>query len=128
VPVSAERQSAAGPKFDYKLKWFSRLTAHAKKLLAQKVPLVLAGDFNVAPTEQDIYDTTSWDDDALIQPQSRAAYRKLVDLGFTDALRKLHPKEPMYTFWHYMRKAMGARRGAPPRSSPHFTRAQAPPR
>jgi exodeoxyribonuclease III len=93
-----------GPKFDYKLKWFSRLRAHAKKLLAQKVPLILAGDFNVAPTEVDIYETTSWDDDALIQPESRAAYRKLVDLGFTDALRKLHPDETVYTFWHYMRK------------------------
>ena len=93
-----------GPKFDYKLKWFSRLRAHAKKLLAQNVPLILAGDFNVAPTEQDIYETKSWDDDALIQPESRAAYRKLVDLGFTDALRKLHPDETVYTFWHYMRK------------------------
>jgi exodeoxyribonuclease-3 len=93
-----------GPKFDYKLKWFSRLRAHAKKLLAQKVPLILAGDYNVAPTELDIYETKSWDDDALVQPASRAAYRKLVELGFTDALRKLHPDEPMYTFWHYMRK------------------------
>ena len=93
-----------GPKFDYKLKWFSRLRAHAKKLLAQKVPLILAGDYNVAPTEQDIYETKSWDDDALIQPESRAAYKKLVALGFTDALRTLHPDEPMYTFWHYMRK------------------------
>ena len=93
-----------GPKFDAKLKWMSRLRAHAKKLLAQKVPLILAGDFNVAPTEQDIYETKSWENDALIQPESRAAYRKLVDLGFTDALRKLHPDETVYTFWHYMRK------------------------
>jgi exodeoxyribonuclease-3 len=93
-----------GPKFDYKLKWFSRLRAHGKKLIAQKVPLVLAGDFNVAPTEADIYDTKSWDDDALIQPESRAAYRKLVALGFTDALRALHPDARIYTFWHYMRK------------------------
>ena len=93
-----------GLKFDYKLKWMSRLRAHAKKLLAQKVPLILAGDFNVAPTQLDIYETKSWDDDALIQPESRLAYRKLVDLGFTDALRKLHPDETVYTFWHYMRK------------------------
>ena len=93
-----------GPKFEYKLKWFSRLRAHAKKLMAQKVPLVLAGDFNVAPTEVDIYETKSWDDDALIQPESRAAFRKLVDLGFTDALRELHPDARIYTFWHYMRK------------------------
>ena len=93
-----------GPKFDYKLAWLKRLGAHARTLLREEVPVVLAGDYNVAPTDIDIYPTTSWDDDALIQPQSRAAYRKLVDLGFTDALRKLHPKEPMYTFWHYMRK------------------------
>lgn len=93
-----------GPKFDYKLKWFSRLRAHAKKLLAQKAPLILAGDYNVAPTEADIYETKSWDDDALVQPESRLAYRKLVELGFTDALRKLHPDAPIYTFWHYMRK------------------------
>jgi exodeoxyribonuclease-3 len=93
-----------GPKFDYKLKWFSRLRAHAKKLIAQKVPLILAGDFNVAPTEIDIYPTKSWDDDALIQPESRAAYRKLVALGFTDALRARNPDARIYTFWHYMRK------------------------
>jgi exodeoxyribonuclease-3 len=93
-----------GPKFDYKLKWFSRLRAHAKKLVAQKVPLILAGDYNVAPTGADVYPTRSWDDDAVVQPAPRAAYHALVELGFTDALRKLHPHEPMYTFWDYMRK------------------------
>ena len=92
-----------GPKFDYKLAWFRRLAAHAKRLLAEDVPVVLAGDYNVAPTEQDIYPTRSWDKDALIQPESRAAYARLLKQGWTDAIRTLHPDEPMFTFWHYMR-------------------------
>jgi exodeoxyribonuclease-3 len=92
-----------GPKFDYKLAWFKRLTAHGKQLLKQKIPAVLAGDFNVVPTPFDIYATKSWDDDALVQPESRAAYAKLLKQGWTDAIRALHPDEPMYTFWHYMR-------------------------
>ena len=94
-----------GPKFDYKLAWFKRLTAHAKKLLAQDIPVVLAGDYNVAPADLDIYKTKSWDDDALVAPESRTAYAKLVKQGWTDALRTLHPDEPMFTFWHYMRKS-----------------------
>jgi exodeoxyribonuclease-3 len=92
-----------GPKFDYKLAWFKRLAAHGKQLLKQKIPAVLAGDFNVVPTPFDIYATKSWDDDALVQPESRAAYAKLLKQGWTDAIRALHPDEPMYTFWHYMR-------------------------
>jgi exodeoxyribonuclease-3 len=92
-----------GPKFDYKLAWFKRLQAHARRLLAEKAPVVLAGDYNVVPTPFDIYPTKSWDKDALVQPESRAAYRKLLDQGWTDAIRTLHPDEPMYTFWHYMR-------------------------
>jgi exodeoxyribonuclease-3 len=92
-----------GPKFDYKLAWFKRLAAHARKLLREDVPVVLAGDYNVAPTELDIYPTTSWDDDALVQPEARAAYARLVRQGWTDAVRKLHPDERIYTFWHYMR-------------------------
>jgi exodeoxyribonuclease III len=92
-----------GPKFDHKLKWFKRLAAHARKLLKAGVPVVLAGDFNVAPTEIDIYPTRSWDDDALIQPASRAAYARLVKQGWTDALRELHSEQRIYTFWHYMR-------------------------
>jgi exodeoxyribonuclease III len=92
-----------GPRFDYKLAWFKRLTAHAKRLLAKKLPVVLAGDFNVAPTEQDIYPTRSWDRDALIQPESRAAYRRLLKQGWFDSLRELHPDEPMFTFWDYKR-------------------------
>jgi exodeoxyribonuclease-3 len=93
-----------GPKFDYKLKWSRRLAAHGKALLAQGVPVVLAGDFNVAPTAQDIYPTRSWDRNALVQPESRAAYAGLVKQGWTDALRKQHPDQPMFTFWHYMRQ------------------------
>jgi exodeoxyribonuclease-3 len=92
-----------GPKFDHKLKWFKRLQRHAATLLKQDVPVVLAGDYNVAPTELDIYPTRSWDRDALIQPESRAAYRSLVAQGWTDAIRDLHPAKPMFTFWDYKR-------------------------
>jgi exodeoxyribonuclease-3 len=92
-----------GPKFDYKLAWFKRLTSHARKLLREDVPAVLAGDYNVAPTALDIYPTTSWKDDALVQPESRAAYSRLVKQGWTDSLRELHGEERIYTFWHYMR-------------------------
>jgi exodeoxyribonuclease III len=93
-----------GPKFDYKLAWFRRLSAHARKLLRQEVPVVLAGDFNVAPTDIDIYATRSWDNDALIQPESRAAYARLVKQGWTDAIRATHGDARVYTFWHYMRQ------------------------
>src|SRR6476661_5162048 len=92
-----------GPKFDYKLDWFRRLKRHAAKFLKSEIPVVLAGDYNVAPTELDIYPTSSWDNDALVQPASRAAYARLVKQGWTDALRALHPDERIYTFWHYMR-------------------------
>lgn len=92
-----------GPKFDYKLAWSERLRKHATSLRKTGAPIVLAGDYNVAPTDLDIYPTTSWDDDALIQPESRAAFRKLVGRSWTDALRHLHPDERIYTFWHYMR-------------------------
>jgi exodeoxyribonuclease-3 len=92
-----------GPKFDYKLAWFKRLQRHARALLKAEVPVVLAGDYNVAPTEIDIYPTTSWDDDALVQPESRAAYARLLRQGWTDALRSQYPGERVYTFWHYMR-------------------------
>ena len=92
-----------GPKLDYKLKWFKRLAAHGKALLAEGVPVILAGDYNVAPTPQDIYPTKSWDDDALVQPESRAAYAALLKQGWTDAIRTLHREQPMYTYWDYMR-------------------------
>src|SRR6478735_3661866 len=77
-----------GPKFDYKLAWFKRLQTHANKLLKGKMPVVLAGDYNVAPTEIDIYPTKSWDNDALVQPESRTAYAKLLAQGWTDAIRE----------------------------------------
>jgi exodeoxyribonuclease-3 len=92
-----------GPKFDYKLEWFRRLRSHAAKFLKADIPVVLAGDYNVAPTEQDIYPTKSWNKDALIQPKSRAAFKSLVAQGWCDAIRTLHPAEPMYTFWDYKR-------------------------
>jgi exodeoxyribonuclease III len=93
-----------GPKFDYKLAWLKRLNAHAAELYATGAPVVLAGDYNVVPTDLDIYSTKSWDRNALLQPESRAAYQRLLAQGWTDAIRALHPKEPMYTFWDHMRK------------------------
>jgi exodeoxyribonuclease-3 len=92
-----------GPKFAYKLAWFERLIAHAAEILPTGVPAVLAGDYNVVPTDQDIYPTKSWANDALLQPESRAAFRRLLDQGWTDPIRTLHPSEPMYTFWDYKR-------------------------
>ena len=93
-----------GPKFDYKLAWLKRLNAHAAELYATGAPVVLAGDYNVVPTDLDIYPTKSWDHNALLQPESRAAYQRLLAQGWTDSIRALHPKEPMYTFWDYKRK------------------------
>ena len=92
-----------GPKFDYKLAWFDRLNAHAATLMAAQAPVVLAGDFNVAPTDLDIYPTRSWDNDALVQPASRAAFARLSAQGWTDALRESMPDERVYTFWSYKR-------------------------
>ncbi len=93
-----------GPKFDYKLAWLERLITHAAALMAADVPVVLAGDYNVVPTDFDIYRTRSYDDNALVQPASRAAFRRLLDQGWTDAMRTLHPDEPMYSFWDYKRR------------------------
>ena len=92
-----------GPKFDYKLDWFARLRNHAAKFVREDLPVVLAGDYNVAPTPLDIYPTRSWDKDALIQPRSRAAFASLVAQGWADAIRTLHPSKPMFTFWDYKR-------------------------
>jgi exodeoxyribonuclease III len=92
-----------GPKFDYKLEWFARLRTHAAKFIRQDIPVVLAGDYNVAPTGRDIYPTKSWDRDALVQPRSRAAFQALTAQGWTDAIRTLHPAIPMFTFWDYKR-------------------------
>lgn len=93
-----------GPKFDYKLDWMDRLDRHAADLIAAGIPAVLAGDFNVAPEAPDVYATRSYDDNALIQPESRRRFRRLLDQGWTDAVRKLQPEGPAYTFWDYRRK------------------------
>ncbi|MGT2436107.1 exodeoxyribonuclease III [Bradyrhizobium betae] len=92
-----------GPKFDYKLDWFARLKRHARTFIKQELPVVLAGDYNVAPTDIDIYPTRSWDKDALIQPKSRTAFTSLVEQGWCDAIRELHPEQRIYTFWDYKR-------------------------
>ncbi|WP_424813435.1 exodeoxyribonuclease III [Roseococcus sp. YIM B11640] len=94
-----------GPKFDYKLAWMERLAAHAATLLASGAPVVLAGDYNVVPTDADIYAVRSWARDALLQPAPRAAFRRLLDQGWTDALGALHPDHAPYTFWDYKREA-----------------------
>lgn len=98
---------APGPKFDYKLDWFERLTKHAAELLAAEIPAALIGDFNVMPTELDVYKPERWLDDALFRPEVRDAFRTLVAQGWTDALRTLHPDERIYTFWDYFRNAWG---------------------
>jgi exodeoxyribonuclease III len=92
-----------GPKFDYKLAWLARLVRHAAALRKAGVPAVLIGDYNVVPTERDIYPTKSYDKDALVQPQSRAEFVRLIKQGWTDAIRALHPDARIYTFWDYMR-------------------------
>ncbi|MCW4116760.1 exodeoxyribonuclease III [Aurantimonas sp. MSK8Z-1] len=93
-----------GPKFAYKLAWFERLIAHAAGLAGTGLPVVLAGDYNVVPTDFDIYRSRSWTDNALLQPESRDAFRRLLDQGWTDGLRQLHPDRPLYTFWDYKRE------------------------
>jgi exodeoxyribonuclease-3 len=96
---------APGPKFDYKLRWLERLTSHAEMLLATAAPVVLAGDYNVIPTELDVYKPERWLDDALFRPEVRDAFANLIARGWTDALRQLHPGERIYTFWDYFRNA-----------------------
>ena len=98
---------APGPKFDYKLRWFQRLTIHAAELLELDIPVVLTGDYNVMPTELDVYKPERWVDDALFRPETREAYKALVAQGWTDAIRKLYPNEKIYTFWDYFRNAYG---------------------
>jgi exodeoxyribonuclease III len=100
-----------GPKFDYKLAWFERLITHADELRKLGAPVVLAGDYNVVPAAQDIYPTRSLDNNALIQPQSRRAYARLLAQGWTDALRKLQPEGPLWTFWDYKRNRWDADKG-----------------
>lgn len=100
-----------GPKFAYKLAWLERLHVHARSLLDAGVPVVLAGDYNVVPTDFDIYRHKSRGRDAVIQPQARAAFRRLLEQGWTDGLRTLHPDEPLFTFWDYFRDAWGRNSG-----------------
>jgi exodeoxyribonuclease III len=102
---------APGPKFDYKLSWFERLHTYAGTLLKTGKPVILTGDYNVMPTEKDVYKPERWVNDALFRPETRAAFKKLVDQGWTDAIRKLYPDETIYTFWDYFRNAYGRNAG-----------------
>jgi exodeoxyribonuclease-3 len=94
-----------GPKFDYKLAWLDRLKAYASELIGNDVPAILIGDYNVIPTDIDVYKSERWVKDALFSPQAREEYAELVAQGWTDALREIHPNERIYTFWHYWRNA-----------------------
>jgi exodeoxyribonuclease-3 len=100
-----------GPKFDYKLAWMERLIARARELKALDNPVVLAGDYNVIPTDADVYKPERWQDDALFQPEPRAQYRRLLKQGWTDAIRHLHPNETIFTFWDYWRSAFARNAG-----------------
>jgi exodeoxyribonuclease-3 len=100
-----------GPKFDYKLAWLERLIVHAAELIASGMPVVLAGDYNVIPTDRDVYKPERWLDDALFAPEVRAAFSRLVGQGWTDAIRALHPDETIYTFWDYFRNAWARNAG-----------------
>ena len=96
---------APGPKLDYKLQWFKRLSIRSAKLLSLNTPVILVGDFNVMPTELDVYKPERWVDDALFRPEVRKAFHNIVSQGWTDAIRTLYPDEKIYTFWDYFRKA-----------------------
>ena len=100
-----------GPKFDYKLRWFERLTLHAAELLATDKPVILTGDYNVMPTELDVYKPERWVNDALFRPETRQAFKTLVEQGWTDAIRTLYPDEVIYTFFDYFRNAYGRNAG-----------------
>jgi bifunctional non-homologous end joining protein LigD len=102
---------APGPKLDYKLRWLERLREHAKGLLSRKLPVVLAGDFNVIPSELDVYRTEGWEGDALFRPEVRAGFAKLLGQGWIDGLREFYPEERIYTFWDYLRNAWGRNAG-----------------
>lgn len=102
---------APGPKFDYKLGWMKRLHTHAEQLLKEDKPVILTGDYNVIPEGQDVYKPERWVDDALFRPETREAFQQLLALGYTDAIRKLHPKDTIYTYWDYFRNAYGRNAG-----------------
>lgn len=94
-----------GPKFDYKLAWMDQFLAHAQSLISSKLPALLIGDFNVIPTDRDVYKPERWAKDALFAPAAKAKFAELVAQGWTDALRQLHPEARIYTFWHYWRNS-----------------------
>ena len=96
---------APGPKFDYKLRWLERLIAHAAQLAVSTTPVVLAGDYNVIPTERDVYKPERWVNDALFRVETRAAFARLTAQGWSDAIRTLHPEAQIYTFWDFFRNA-----------------------
>lgn len=100
-----------GPKFEYKLNWMRRFTVHARKLWNKKIPVILTGDFNVIPTEADVYKPERWVNDALFRVETRAAFKKIMAQGWTDALRTKHPDETIYTFWDYFRNAYARNAG-----------------
>jgi exodeoxyribonuclease-3 len=102
---------APGPKYDYKLKWLARLLAHAATLVSSGSPVVLAGDYNVIPTERDVYKPERWVDDALFRVEVRQAFAELLQQGWTDAVRKLYPEETIYTFWDFFRNAYARNAG-----------------
>lgn len=100
-----------GPKFDYKMRWFERFTLHTAELLASDVPVILTGDFNVMPTELDVYKPERWVNDALFRPEVRAAFRTITEQGWTDAIRKLYPDEVIYTYFDFFRDAFARNAG-----------------
>jgi exodeoxyribonuclease III len=102
---------APGPKFDYKLKWLERLEKHAAELIAMNTPIVLAGDYNIIPTDEDVYAPERWVDDALFRQEVRDAFARLRAQGWTDGLRRMHPEGHIYTFWDYFRNHYGNDRG-----------------
>ena len=102
---------APGPKFDYKLGWLDRFHTYASELISSGKPVVLTGDYNIIPTEKDVYKPERWVEDALFRPEVREAFQKLIAQGWTDAIRKLHPDETIYTFWDYFRNAYGRNAG-----------------
>lgn len=102
---------APGPKFDYKLAWIERFIVHAQTLVDLKAPVILVGDYNIIPTEKDVYKPERWIDDALFRPEVRAAFETLKEQGWTDVIRKQHPTETIYTFWDYFRNAYSRNAG-----------------
>ncbi|MFA7586357.1 MAG: exodeoxyribonuclease III [Novosphingobium sp.] len=94
-----------GPKFEFKLRWFDRLHMHLESLIHLEAPVIVAGDFNVMPTDLDVYAPDRWRDDALFAPEVRDAWQRLLDQGWTDAIRHLHPGDTIYTFWKYWRRS-----------------------